>query len=328
MKKTISSIVAAGLLFSGMATQTVSADVNPLEHKFNPFSHKQKTASISGKKKMEVYIDDIPMGSEVAPVMKHNRVLVAFRPISEYLDANLKWDNKAKKATVTHKNKKIELTNGKKEGLVNGKKKKLDESVQIINGKVYVPLRFVSESLGTKVNWDAKEKIVTITVHEVVSEKYFYTNNKGELGQPITMGQFIGRTNQGITEGRELVANATVKDLTDGTYQAIVVRNGLRTISEKQLGVLLIATGNTDSTGKSFSNGKSFVTLINQKTEELELEKEMDLTKFKTLQEVLEYSAVDVLEDLGYIENLPDKEDGNNYICPDGSQTNDLSTCK
>ncbi|MEJ1517869.1 copper amine oxidase N-terminal domain-containing protein [Bacillus cereus] len=328
MKKTLSSIVAAGLLFSGMATQTVSADVNPVEHKFNPFSQKQKTVSISGKKKMEVYIDDIPFGSEVNPVMKNNRILVAFRPISEYLDADLTWDNKAKKVTVTHKNKKIELTNGKKEGLVNGKKTKLDESVQIINGKVYVPLRFVSESLGTKVNWNAKEKVVTITTQEMVSMKYFYSNTKGELGAPITMYQFLTRAEQGVAEGRELVGAEITKDLTDGTYHAFIMHNGLYTIKGEKLNVTSMVYGDTNSTGTILSNEELENFVINAKTGEIKQDKEIIQKDFKTVQEAIDYSAKNVLKDLGYIENLPDKEEGNNYICPDGKVVNDLATCK
>lgn len=328
MKKTLSSIVAAGLLFSGMATQTVSADVNSLEHKFNSFSQKQKTVSISGKKKMEVYIDDIPFGSEVNPVMKNNRILVAYRPISEYLDADLTWDNKAKKVTVTHKNKKIELTNGKKEGLVNGIKKKLDEPVQIINGRVYVPLRFVSESLGTKVNWDAKEKAVTITTQELVSMKYFYANTKGELGAPITINQFLTRANQGIAEGRELIGAEITKNLIDGTYHASIMHNGAYTVKGEQLNVVSMVYGDTNSTGTILSNEELVGIVINANTGELKVEKELKQKDFKTVQEAINYSFKDVLKDLGYIENLPDKEDGNNYICPDGKAVNDLSTCR
>ncbi|PGP14595.1 hypothetical protein COA01_30035 [Bacillus cereus] len=328
MKKTLSSIVAAGLLFSGMATQTVSADVNSLEHKFNSFTQKQKTVSISGKKKIEVYIDEIPFGSEVNPVMKNNRILVAFRPISEYLDADLKWDNKAKKVTVTHKNKKIEITNGKKEGLVNGKKKKLDESVQIINGKVYVPLRFVSESLGTKVNWNAKEKVVTITTQELVSMKYFYSNTKGELGAPITMYQFLTRAEQGVTEGRELIGAEITKDLTDGTYHAFIMHNGLHTVKGEQLNASSILIGDTNSTGTILSNEELVGIVSNAKTGELKTEKELAQRDFKTVQEAINYSVKDLLTDLGYIENLPDKEGDNNYICPDGKEVNDLATCK
>ncbi|MCU7667796.1 copper amine oxidase N-terminal domain-containing protein [Bacillus thuringiensis] len=328
MKKTLSSIVAAGLLFSGMATQTVSADVNPLEHKFNPFSQKQKTVSISGKKKMEVYIDDIPFGSEVNPVMKNNRILVAFRPISEYLDADLKWDNKAKKVTVTHKNKKIELTNGKKEGLVNGKKKKLDESVQIINGKVYVPLRFVSESLGTKVNWNAKEKVVTITTQELVSMKYFYSNTKGELGAPITMYQFLTRAEQGVSEGRELIGAEITKNLTDGTYQAFIMHNGVYTAKGEQLNVTSMVYGDTNSTGTILLNEEIADFVINAKTGETKSYREAKQKDFKTVQEAIDYSFKDVLKDLGYIEKLPDNEGNNNYICPDGKEVNDLTTCR
>lgn len=34
---------------------------------------------------------------------------------------------------------------------------------RIINGRTVVPLRFVSENLGAKVDWDAKTQTITIT---------------------------------------------------------------------------------------------------------------------------------------------------------------------
>ncbi len=39
----------------------------------------------------------------------------------------------------------------------------LDVPPKIINGKVFVPLRFISESLGAKVSWDDSKKIAEIT---------------------------------------------------------------------------------------------------------------------------------------------------------------------
>jgi len=46
--------------------------------------------------------------------------------------------------------------------LVNDKEIKADQAPYINNGRTMVPLRFISEALGQKVDWDAKQKKVTI----------------------------------------------------------------------------------------------------------------------------------------------------------------------
>jgi hypothetical protein len=46
---------------------------------------------------------------------------------------------------------------------VNGVAKTLDVPAASINGRTYVPLRFVGESFGAEVKFDAAKSMVTIT---------------------------------------------------------------------------------------------------------------------------------------------------------------------
>jgi len=50
-----------------------------------------------------------------------------------------------------------------KEYTVNGEKKEMDTAPLIQDDRVMVPIRFVSEALGYRVNWDGEERKVTIT---------------------------------------------------------------------------------------------------------------------------------------------------------------------
>lgn len=47
--------------------------------------------------------------------------------------------------------------------IVNGQEIKTDIAPQLINGRVLVPVRFVAEALGAKVEWDQKNQAVLIT---------------------------------------------------------------------------------------------------------------------------------------------------------------------
>ena len=61
--------------------------------------------------------------------------------------------------------KMIELFIGKKDVLINGQSgTQMDVAPVITNNRTFVPLRFVSEVLGAKVDWNAKEQKVTISM--------------------------------------------------------------------------------------------------------------------------------------------------------------------
>ncbi|MBQ6555661.1 MAG: copper amine oxidase N-terminal domain-containing protein, partial [Firmicutes bacterium] len=61
----------------------------------------------------------------------------------------------------------IKLTIGEETALVNGEENKLLVPAEIKNSRTMVPLRFVSEALGAKVDWDGETKTITITNEEV-----------------------------------------------------------------------------------------------------------------------------------------------------------------
>jgi hypothetical protein len=47
--------------------------------------------------------------------------------------------------------------------MVNGKSYTIDAPPVIVNGRTFVPVRFVAEILGAKVDYDAATRTVTIT---------------------------------------------------------------------------------------------------------------------------------------------------------------------
>lgn len=55
--------------------------------------------------------------------------------------------------------------------LVNGKEIQSDVPIQVFDGRVMVPVRWVSEALGANVEWDGKSKIVKITTVSSVYQK-------------------------------------------------------------------------------------------------------------------------------------------------------------
>jgi hypothetical protein len=61
----------------------------------------------------------------------------------------------------------LELVIDSNKAKLNGKQVSLDAPARIVNGRTMVPIRFISESFGCKVEWDAKEGKVTIIRNDI-----------------------------------------------------------------------------------------------------------------------------------------------------------------
>lgn len=99
---------------------------------------------------------------DVAPMLVNNRTFLPFRYIGETVGAEIKWDNTAKKVTYIKGGSTIELWINKTTVKVNGVSKTIDAAPVLSGGRTLVPIRFVMENLGAKLQWDNKEKKVTI----------------------------------------------------------------------------------------------------------------------------------------------------------------------
>ena len=93
-----------------------------------------------------------------------NRTLVPLRVISEKLGAKVDWDGEFKIVTVKLRGTEITIKIGNTFAYKNDQKKTLDQPAVIKQDRTFVPLRFVSESLDATVDWDEKNKIVSITI--------------------------------------------------------------------------------------------------------------------------------------------------------------------
>jgi hypothetical protein len=107
---------------------------------------------------------DLIVFPDTQPANISGRVLVPIRTVSEELGANVSYDDKTKQVTIVKGDKTIQLTLGKSEAVVNGKTISLDAAPANIEGRVLVPLRFISENMDAVVEWDGPTKSVFITV--------------------------------------------------------------------------------------------------------------------------------------------------------------------
>lgn len=102
---------------------------------------------------MDQIIDD--NNFNIVPYVTNKRTMVPLRFISESLGGQVAWNQGTSTATITNAGKEIKIIVGSSRVLVNGKKSTLDTPAQYKQGRVFVPLRFISETIGKKCSMNA-----------------------------------------------------------------------------------------------------------------------------------------------------------------------------
>ncbi|MDD4663142.1 MAG: stalk domain-containing protein [Caldisericia bacterium] len=108
------------------------------------------------------YLNGNALQMDVKPYLKYNmHTMVPFRIIAESIGAMVGWDGATRKVSYEFRGIKIFVWIGSKQAQITdatGKTRNLTmlAEPEIINGRTLIPLRFVSEALGAKVDWNAK----------------------------------------------------------------------------------------------------------------------------------------------------------------------------
>ncbi len=97
------------------------------------------------------------------PRVENGSTLVPLTLISKNLGYKVDWNQTTKKVTITKGTDKIVLTIGNKNAVVNGKTVTMDTKAQVYDNRTYVPLRFIGENMGAKVEYkvvDGKQYVL------------------------------------------------------------------------------------------------------------------------------------------------------------------------
>lgn len=97
------------------------------------------------------------------------RTMVPVRFIAESLGAAVQWDGG--QVTIRHEGQTVILVVGQTHAQVNGKKIRFDAPAVVRNDRTMVPLRFISEMFGARVEWLKERQLVIVTTVEGVGEE-------------------------------------------------------------------------------------------------------------------------------------------------------------
>jgi hypothetical protein len=119
-----------------------------------------------GSKTMTVNGTEVALDAPAA--LLEDRMLVPLRALVEHLGGTISWNAKTRQVTLKARGTTIVLTIGKSTAFVNDKPLAIDPKNSkvvplISSGRTLLPLRFVAESLGLQVGWDAKTRTITVS---------------------------------------------------------------------------------------------------------------------------------------------------------------------
>lgn len=123
--------------------------------------------SIAENQGIKIVIDGKSSTYKNVPVTLNGRTLLPLREILVNLgvqndDEHIIWDSKDRSVTVTKDSVKFILYVESKDAYVNDEQLTIDVPPVIYKNRVYIPARFVSQSLGKKVTWNGKTNTVAI----------------------------------------------------------------------------------------------------------------------------------------------------------------------
>ncbi|WP_134686369.1 copper amine oxidase N-terminal domain-containing protein [Brevibacillus migulae] len=144
-RKSVTGCLAAAVCFIGMVFGRTEVEA-------------ATTASLSivaNGVKVNVPADQLPF-------IQKGRTLVPVRSLFTELGAEVSWDAKNRVVLAQKEGISLRLPIGAAEAYVNNRPVSLEQPAQMVKGRTFVPLRFVSEALGAKVFWDNHQHTVTI----------------------------------------------------------------------------------------------------------------------------------------------------------------------
>ncbi|AIE86765.1 copper amine oxidase domain-containing protein [Fimbriimonas ginsengisoli Gsoil 348] len=100
------------------------------------------------------------------PQVLTGRTLVPLRGIFESIGAYVEYDEANHTIKATKNNEDVELRLGARIARKNGAEIMLDIKPQVYAGTTMVPLRFIAEALGAKVEFDKANNRINITTSE------------------------------------------------------------------------------------------------------------------------------------------------------------------
>lgn len=100
----------------------------------------------------------------VQPTSIGGRVFIPLRAVAESMNADVRWDSGTQTVIGGREGRHFTLPIGSRTANVDGRAVSLDAPARLMYGTTMVPLRFVAEALGAKVDWNNAAQRVSVNL--------------------------------------------------------------------------------------------------------------------------------------------------------------------
>ena len=98
-----------------------------------------------------------------AYINEEGYTMLPLRAVAEALDANVSWDDATKSITVMRGQRVVSFSAGSRNMYINGTTVPMNASVEIKDGRAFIPVRDIANALSiSKIDWDEETKTVTL----------------------------------------------------------------------------------------------------------------------------------------------------------------------
>lgn len=140
----------------------------------NAFAERHVGETLLLKNNVTIVINEETVSLKNPILYKRGTLLLPMRAFYELIGADVIWNNKNETAKAIKSGNTVSLTINSITAKLNGKSKKMNVAPLLYKNSVYVPLRFVVESLDGKVIWYKDEQKVAITIDTTPSDENLY----------------------------------------------------------------------------------------------------------------------------------------------------------
>lgn len=120
----------------------------------------------SNLRHIRILLNGQEINNDVPPLLEDGRMLVPIRNIAEPLGAKVSWNGTTKTVAVSRAGLSLTLQVGSETAVLDGQEIALSVPAKLFGGRTMVPLRFVSEAFGARVDWDGENRLVNIWLKE------------------------------------------------------------------------------------------------------------------------------------------------------------------
>jgi hypothetical protein len=166
---------------------------------------------------VNVTIDGVLQHFPQSAILYKGSTMVPMRGVFEALGAELYWSGRFQTVKAIKGLTVVRLSVGDSKVSINGNIIDMGVESIIVNGSTMVPLRFVAEALGAKVEWDAMTKTANITQDPSKDQTnpsgLRYISLMGEIDATETRGRLYGTENQKEYDAVLKIAKEALADL-------------------------------------------------------------------------------------------------------------------